>query len=348
MVYTDFNKAFDLIDYEVLIKILSSYGFGEPFLSWLTSYLSDRYQRVNIFGTKSKLFLASSGVPQGGHLSFLLFSLFVDNISRVLCHSRILCFADVIKLFLHVGSIDDCLHLQNDLDRFVNGFKNIDLSLNVSKCKIFTYTRSRSPIIYSYNILGSEILHANESVIDLAFKLTNSLDSRPHIDLVCCKVLKILGFIKRLARDFKLDSSFKQLYCILVRPILEYDVVVWSHFTANDSLQLERVQRRFLRSVGFLLGIEFSPHDYSAVSTKLGLVSLAERRRMFCLQFLKGLLSDQVDSSDLLSLLNFKVLPRQNCTSVPFHVPVCHSNYMKNEPIRRLMLMGHEDLSIDI
>jgi hypothetical protein len=348
VVYTDFNKAFDLVDHEVLIKILSSYGFGEPFLSWLTSYLSDRYQWVNIFGTKSKLFLASSGVPQGGHLSPLLFSLFVNNISRVLRHSRILCFADDIKLFLRVGSIDDCLHLQSDLDSFVYWFKNIGLSLNVSKCKILTYTRSRSPIIYSYNILGSEILRANESVIDLGFKLTSSLDPRPHIDMVCCKALKILGFINRLASDFKLDSSFKLLYCTLVRPILEYGVVVWSPFTANDSLQLERVQRRFLRSAGFLLGIEHPPHDYSAVAAKLGLVSLAERRRMLCVKFLKGLLSGQIDSSDLLSLLNFKVPPRQNRSSVPFHVPICPSNYMKNEPIRRLMLMANEDPSIDL
>jgi hypothetical protein len=125
VVYTDFNKAFDLVDHEVLIKILSSYGFGEPFLPWLTSYLSDRYQWVNIFGTKFKLFLASSGVPQGGYLSPLLFSLFVNNINRILCHFRILYFADDIKLFLHVGSINYCLHLQSDLDRFINWFKNI-------------------------------------------------------------------------------------------------------------------------------------------------------------------------------------------------------------------------------
>jgi hypothetical protein len=64
---------------------------------------------------------------------------------------------------------------------------------------------------------------------------------------------------------------------------------------------------------------------------------------MLCLKFLHGLLSGLVDSSDLLSLLNFKVPPRQNRSSVPFHVPICHRNYMKNEPIRRLMLMANED-----
>ncbi|CAI6356624.1 unnamed protein product [Macrosiphum euphorbiae] len=120
-------------------------------------------------------------------------------------------------------------------------------------------------------------------------------------------------------------------------------------YTSNDSLQLKRVQRRFLRSTGFLLGIEHPPHDYSAVPAKLGLVSLAERRRMLCVKFLKGLLYDQVDSSDLLSLLNFKVPICQNRSSVPFHVPICPRNYMKNEPrLRRLMLMANEDPSIDL
>jgi len=63
-----------------------------------------------------------------------------------------------------VGSIDDCLHLQSGLNSFFNWFKNIGLSLNISKCKILTYIRSRSPIINFYNISGSEILRAHKSV----------------------------------------------------------------------------------------------------------------------------------------------------------------------------------------
>jgi len=48
----------------------------------------------------------------------------------------------------------------------------------------------------------------------------------------------------------------------------------------TNYILLERVQRRFLRSAGFLLGIEHPPHDSSAVADNLGLVSLDERRRM--------------------------------------------------------------------
>ena len=38
----DFSKAFDTVNYKVLIKKLSTLGFSKPFLRWLNSYLSDR------------------------------------------------------------------------------------------------------------------------------------------------------------------------------------------------------------------------------------------------------------------------------------------------------------------
>lgn len=109
-----------------------------------------------------------------------------------------------------------------------------------------------------------------------------------------------------------------------------------------------RVQRRFLRTAGFLLGIEYPPpHNYSPVTSKLGLVSLAERRRTLCIMFLKKLLSSQVDSPGLLFLL-FKVSPRHNRSNVTFYIPIRLINYIKNKPIKRLMLIPNEDATIKI
>lgn len=39
VIYTDFTKAFDRLNHNSLLKILSSSGFGEPLLSWFASYL---------------------------------------------------------------------------------------------------------------------------------------------------------------------------------------------------------------------------------------------------------------------------------------------------------------------
>lgn len=39
---TDFQKAFDTVDHNSLIDLLDNLGFGNSFLSWLSSYLNSR------------------------------------------------------------------------------------------------------------------------------------------------------------------------------------------------------------------------------------------------------------------------------------------------------------------
>ncbi|XP_025414747.1 uncharacterized protein LOC112686596 [Sipha flava] len=96
VIYTDFSKP------SVLIKILASSVFGEPLLSWFSSHLSDRKQFVKIFGIKSQVLNTPSEVPQGGYLSPLLFTLFINDIKKVIHRSKFLLFADDLKLFLEI------------------------------------------------------------------------------------------------------------------------------------------------------------------------------------------------------------------------------------------------------
>lgn len=145
--------------------------------------------------------------------------------------------------------------------------------------------------------------------------------------MVCCKALKTLGFNSRLATVFIFDSPSKLLYCTLIRPILEYGVVFKYYFAANDS-----PARKCSKPVSSFCWFSFryhSPHDYSAVATKVGLVSLANHRHLLCVKFLKELLSGCVASFDLFFLLNFQVLPCQNRFDVPFHISIYSSNYIK-------------------
>jgi hypothetical protein len=96
-IYTDFNKAFDTVNHNALIQVFNSSGIGELFLSWFSSYLYCHYQWVKLLGVKSNVYLATSGVPQGGHLSPLLFFLLINSISSVDSNSQILY---VLKIIL--------------------------------------------------------------------------------------------------------------------------------------------------------------------------------------------------------------------------------------------------------
>ena len=45
-IYFDFQKVFDTVPHRRLLKKIESYGIKDSVLTWLTSYLSDRQQRV--------------------------------------------------------------------------------------------------------------------------------------------------------------------------------------------------------------------------------------------------------------------------------------------------------------
>ncbi|KAL4082761.1 hypothetical protein QTP88_029634 [Uroleucon formosanum] len=260
VVYTDLAKAFDTVNHSVLLRILETSGFGEPVLSWFGSFLVNRLQWVKLFGIKSNIFSSTSGVPQGGHLSPILFLLFVNSVRNALPLCKLLCFVDDMKLFMEINSAADCENLQSSLDCFVSWCLKIGLKVNASKCRVMTFTRSRSTILFDYNISGLTIERV-DNLIDLGFKLSSTLSPSPHIAIITSRAFKVLGFIMRLSKDFKLSKSLKSLYCALVRPILEYGSVVWDPYTVSDINQLERVQLRFLRFCCFVLGIPHLAHD---------------------------------------------------------------------------------------
>ncbi|KAL4097682.1 hypothetical protein QTP88_022414 [Uroleucon formosanum] len=346
VVYTDLAKAFDTVNHSVLLRILETSGFGEPLLSWFGSFLVNRLQWVKLFGIKSNIFSSTSGVPQGGHLSPILFLLFVNSVRNALPLCKLLCFADDMKLFMEINSAADCENLQSSLDCFVSWCLKIGLKVNASKCRVMTFTRSRSTILFDYNISGLTIERV-DNLIDLGFKLSSTLSPSPHIAMITSRAFKVLGFIMRLSKDFKLSKSLKSLYCALVRPILEYGSVVWDPYTVSDINQLERVQLRFLRFCCFVLGIPHLAHDYTNIANVLGLPTLAERRRTLNLKFIRGLITNHIDSPCLLSKINFKVPSHISRSHVTFLIPTANTNYLQNEPLRRIMSLANEDPSFD-
>lgn len=151
VIFTDFAKAFDKINHNIFSIKLYSFGIRDPFLSWLTSYLTDRIQIVKLNNFHSDPFNIPSGVPQGSHLAPLLFLLFINDLHFP--NSNKLLFADDMKIFrlikLHYS---DSALLQNYLNTLSAWCNSNKLQLNIDKCKVMSFTRSRSPIINDYTI----------------------------------------------------------------------------------------------------------------------------------------------------------------------------------------------------
>ena len=74
-VFVDVSKAFDSIDSIILLAKLFMLGFRGNCHSWLSSYLSNRFQYVEIAGTNSNMHKLSKGVPHSSSLRPFLFLL---------------------------------------------------------------------------------------------------------------------------------------------------------------------------------------------------------------------------------------------------------------------------------
>jgi hypothetical protein len=69
----DFEKAFDTLDHEAIIKIMRAKGYPELFLKWVRVILSSGSSSILLNGVPGKSFMCKRGVRQGDPLSPLLF-----------------------------------------------------------------------------------------------------------------------------------------------------------------------------------------------------------------------------------------------------------------------------------
>ena len=73
----DFSNAFNNVDHHILLRVLSSLNISPTVIDWFRSYLHGRRQCVRVGNTTSNWCDIFAGVPQGGVLSPLLFSVYL-------------------------------------------------------------------------------------------------------------------------------------------------------------------------------------------------------------------------------------------------------------------------------
>ena len=327
-VYTDFSSAFQSVNHSLLLyKLEKMYGLNGVALEWVKSYLGRRKQRVVLNGKVSDWVPAVSGTPEGGHISPLLFSLFINDLPTVISTNCLL-FADDLKLFNEIRSAADVLALQRDLDAVARWAADWKLVLNASKCKSFKITLKRNFINSSYKINGITLENVT-SIRDLGVILDQKLDFAEHVGSIVSKANRALGLIIRTFQSAsprcKIDKQAAlAAYNANVRSILEYCSIIWGGAARCHLVRVERVQHKFLMWLTRRTGYVGASLAYCDLLASYGVLHLGARRAQHEVMFLSKVFKGFISSSFLLQCFGLHVPIRQARTmnralfSLPF------------------------------
>lgn len=235
---------------------------------------------------------------------------------------------------MSIKNWNDVIELQRNLNIVSDWFTSSKLMVNVAKCRFMIFTRKCNSLPSAYSI-NSQVLPRVNEFCDLGVTFDSRLSFAPHINNLCISASKVLGFVMRTCKYFRNPSIFKTLFYSFVASKLAYASPVWSPHYIYLQLQLEKIQRRFLKFLSFKLDGVYPVRniDYGALLDRHGMRTVASRRERQGARFMWKLVHGTVDCPNLLSSLNFLV-PRISSRSPPtFCLPIPRTNLLSFSPI---------------
>lgn len=95
-------------------------------------------------------------------------------------------------------------------------------------------------------MLDGTPLSITDSIRDLGVIFCADLSFVKYIQAVSSRAFKKLGFVMRSFKYFNNINTLRLLFCSLVRPQLEYAVIVWASYQIKYCAMIEKIQYRFL------------------------------------------------------------------------------------------------------
>ena len=256
VVLIDLQKAFDTVDHNILLDKLYAVGLNSMAINWFRSYLTGRFQVVDVQGVHSDYSEITCGVPQGSILGPLLFLLYVNDMkSSVEC--ELILYADDSILIATGKCIKDIeTKLSENMLKLSHWLQDNKLSLHLGKTESILFaTKSMLKKQNSLNVTcGDTKVGSVESVKYLGAHLDQSLCGEKMADSVIKKTNSKLQFLYRKGKFLSMHAK-KLLVSSLIQCHFDYSCSYWySGLSKKSQNKLQSAQNKLIR---FILGLEY-------------------------------------------------------------------------------------------
>ena len=191
-IFLDFQKAFDSVDHQILLRKLYHYGIRGFMHCWLGSYLEGRTQFVNVLDQNSSMCNMSYGVPQGSVLGPFLFLVLINDLPNTSDNLSFNLFADDSTISYSFGphelsNVSDVLN--SEIQVVYDWLCANKIKINVDKTKFIVFSY-RQRLSLSNIRIGSSTITQTNSTKFLGLYLDENLKFNCHVDHISRKISK--------------------------------------------------------------------------------------------------------------------------------------------------------------
>lgn len=253
IVFIDLAKAFDSLDHNLLLSKLSKLHLPQLLYNVLKSYLSNRFQYVQIDDVKSSLLPVTTGVFQGSKLASCLFILYINSIFSMPLRGTLVLYADDIALIYGAPDAQTLKQwMEEDLILLNCWVENHFMKINIDKTKFIYFTgRARHDYFLQNNItlfLNNTRIERVEYFDYLGLIIDEKLSFKQHINNIRSRIISTTFAIKRI-RPFITLHTAKQIYFCRIHSLLIYLNSCWNAANLSDIESIARCQRKVLRFI---------------------------------------------------------------------------------------------------
>jgi hypothetical protein len=243
--FLDISKAFDCVNFDKLVFILSSFGFRGNALQILKSFICGRSQYVCIDSKKSSVKRTLAGVPQGSVLGPLLFIIYINNIFNLNLIGKPILYADDTALTYSVNDFDELTKcIQSDLDSVNDFLHSLNMRLNISKTKLLIFKSGNfSQLTYQGNVIDIVRSHNYLGLI-----IDSGLKWNQHVLSIKNKLSKYVGIFWRIRGVIDRKTLLK-LYFSYVNSQLTYMLPIWGGTSITNISSIQCLQTKILKII---------------------------------------------------------------------------------------------------
>ena len=212
-------------------------------------------------------------------------------IFQLFCHHTIKSkiFADDFKCYSKAVTSDDLETFSRALNSISQWARDWQLPISTEKSALMLFSHSME-LVGGQNLrLDDQILTSLSKTLDLGVTFDSDLKFKSQINIACGKAKQRLYLLRKKIITTNPDLLI-MVYKMYVLPILMYCSPIWSPQTYEDCLKLEKIQKKFTKTL-----VGYGELSYAERLVKANMKSLELNRLLADLILCYKILHDLVD-----------------------------------------------------